>query len=285
MDMKAAKILMTMNKCFRAPTHPFNLKNEGIMSYAEWQYEKGEDTIKFYLNFTSTDKMFLKKTVLDVGCGEAGKTLYYASMGVKEIFGLEILEKYRRGAEGLAEKKGLSEKFRYICRDASDTKLASGSIDTVIMNDAMEHVSDPEGVLRECARILKPGGRLYVNFPPYHHPFGAHLSDAIYIPWVHLIFGEKTLISAYKQLVEGLPDGRERVEFRISADDNGKEYFSYINKMTIKKFKAIVKGLPSGLKLVYYKEEPLRGFLSGMAKAPLLREMLVKMVVAVFEKK
>ena len=66
------------------------------------------------------------------------------------------------------------------------------------MNDAMEHVADPEGVLKEVLRVLNKKGKLYVNFPPYNHPFGAHLSDAIYIPWVHMFFSEKTLIKSYK---------------------------------------------------------------------------------------
>jgi hypothetical protein len=157
--------------------------------------------------------------------------------------------------------------------------------------------------------VLRPGGRLYVNFPPYYHPYGAHLSDAIYIPWVHLFFSERTLIEAYKSLVADLPDGAERIKFRISkksggagtkerdglgdssemeecpgmADGTEREYFSYINKMTIGKFRRLLKvGFPA--KLVFYKEAPLRGFLAIPAKMPLLKEMLVKMVVAVFEK-
>ena len=41
-------ILLTLNKLFKIPVHPFNLQNKGEMTYAEWQYEKGADTIKFY---------------------------------------------------------------------------------------------------------------------------------------------------------------------------------------------------------------------------------------------
>ena len=45
------------------------------------------------------------------------------------------------------------------------------------------------------------GGKLFVNFPPYNHPTGAHLSDVIGIPSVHVFFSDKTLIAAYKELV------------------------------------------------------------------------------------
>jgi len=280
--MLRTKLLLGLNKMFKAPVHPFNLSNDGVMTYAEWQFGKGEDTIRFYLDFSDVEALFFDKTVLDVGCGAAGKTVYYATLGVRKIYGLEILEKYRAEAELLAESKGCSGKFEFICADAADTGLAESSVDTIIMNDAMEHVDDPEGVLRECVRILRPGGRLFVNFPPYYHPFGAHLSDAIHIPWVHLLFSERTLIEAYKQLVKDLPDGGERVEFRISTDESGRETFSYINKMSIKRFRRVLANAPA--KCVYYKEAPLRGALAVPAKIPFLKEMLVKMVVAVFEK-
>ncbi|HHY12372.1 MAG TPA: hypothetical protein GX529_07055 [Firmicutes bacterium] len=79
-------------------------------------------------------------------------------------------------------------------------------------------------------RILKPGGRLYVDFGPYYHLFGAHLQDAIGFPWGHLFFDDKTLIKVYKDLVSQYPDGQQRINFRISEDSDGQEYFSYINK-------------------------------------------------------
>ena len=150
------------------------------------------------------------------------------------------------------------------------------------MNDAMEHVARPDLVLAEVRRILKPGGRLYVNFPPYYHPFGAHLSDLIAIPWVHLFFSEDTLVAAYKELCKTVPDGDARIAFRISKNAQGKEYFSYINHMTIKRFNGLRAN--AGMKQAYYREVPLRRYFAPLAKLPLLKECFVKMVVCVFEK-
>ena len=283
--MGSVEFLIKLNSRFKAPVHPFNLSNDGVMSYAEWQFQKGAETIKFFLGAggaDGVDGIFKGKDVLDVGCGAAGKAVYYASLGARKVIGLELLEKYRAEAEALAAEKGFAGNFEFLCADAADTGIGSSTIDTIIMNDAMEHVGDPEGTLGECIRVLKPGGRLYINFPPYYHPFGAHLSDAIHIPWVHIFFKDSTLISAYKALVADLPDGDERAAFRISAGEGGQERFSYINKMTIKRFKKIVAAAPA--KCVHYREAPLRGFLAVPAKMPLLKEMLVKMVVCVFEK-
>lgn len=280
--MIRTKLLLMINKIFKAPVHPFNLQKDGVKSYAQWQYEKGGDTIKFYLKKYSTDEMFEEKTVADIGCGAAGKSLYYASQGAEKVYGVEILEKYEKEADELAKKLNLSDKFEFVCADAAHLPFEDGSVDTMIMNDAMEHVDEPENVIEECMRVLKKGGRLYVNFPPYHHPFGAHLSDLIYIPWVHLLFSEKVLVEAYKILAKTVDDGDERVNFRISKRANGSEYFSYINHMTINRFEKIIKKM--NITPAYYHHEPLRGFFRYLCQVPLLREALVKMVVCVFKK-
>ena len=272
-------ILLTVNKWFKLPVHPFNLSNEGGMSYAEWQYDKGAQTIGFYLKHNTADEMFKDKSVLDIGCGAAGKSIYYASLGARRVVGLDVIERYREEAMELARRKGFEDRFEFVCADAARTGFESGIFDTVIMNDAAEHVAKPETVLRECLRLLSPGGRLYLNFPPYYHPYGAHLSDAVAIPWVHVLFSEKTLIAAYKRLVAGLPDAEQRIALRVSTRPGGGEYLSYINRMTIRRFDKILRDLPA--ERAYYSEEPLRGFLRPLARLPFLREFFVKMVVTV----
>jgi SAM-dependent methyltransferase len=39
------------------------------------------------------------------------------------------------------------------------------SFQTIISNSALEHFADLQGCLREVARVLRPGGRLYCTFP------------------------------------------------------------------------------------------------------------------------
>lgn len=278
----STKILLNINKLFKAPVHPFNLQNQGEKSYSMWQYEKGKETIKFYLKKYSVKDMFRDKTVVDIGCGAAGKSLYYASNGAKKVTGVEILNKYKEEAELLAKELNLTDKFEFVCADAAKLPFEDNSIDTIIANDAAEHVDKPEEVILEALRVLKKGGRLFINFPPYFHPFGAHLSDAIYIPWVHLFFSQDTLIEGYKLLVRDLPDGEERIKFRISKNSDNSEYFSYINKMTIKRFNKILNQL--NIKPVYYSEEPLRSIFYPLCKLKGIKELFVKMVVCVIEK-
>lgn len=83
-------------------------------------------------------------------------------------------------------------------------------------------------------------------------------------------------------MVRGLPDEQERISLRISKDENGREYFGYINKMTLKKFRNILKRL--SVTPAYYREVPLRWWLAPMAKLPGIKEMFVKMGVCILRK-
>jgi SAM-dependent methyltransferase len=46
--------------------------------------------------------------------------------------------------------------------DAADLPFADGRFDAVIANHMLYHVDDPDAALREFARVLRPGGRLFV---------------------------------------------------------------------------------------------------------------------------
>ncbi|MEV4348839.1 class I SAM-dependent methyltransferase [Actinoplanes sp. NPDC049596] len=45
--------------------------------------------------------------------------------------------------------------------DAADLPFADGSFDVVIANHMLYHVDEPDAALREFARVLRPGGRLF----------------------------------------------------------------------------------------------------------------------------
>ena len=282
MGKTATGLIKLTNQVFPKVVHPFNLQNDSKKTYAMWQFEKGEDTVRLFLNHYTLADLFLDKRVLDLGCGAAGKSLYYVTQGAKKVTGVEIVSHYKAEAEALARQLGLDDRFEFVAASALDLPFPDASSDTIIMNDFMEHISDPEAVLRESLRLLAPGGRIFINFPPYYHPFGAHLSDVINMPWVHLFFSEKMLVEAYRELVRGLPDEQERLDLRLSKRPDGTEYFGYLNHMTLKRFRKILNDL--SLLPEYYAEVPLRNIVRPLAKFPLTREMFVKMAVCVLRK-
>lgn len=49
---------------------------------------------------------------------------------------------------------------------AEDTPFDEATFDVVFFFASFHHTQDPEAAVRECARILKPGGKLYLLFEP-----------------------------------------------------------------------------------------------------------------------
>ncbi len=52
--------------------------------------------------------------------------------------------------------------------------FASGSFDTVLSHEVLEHVTDDAASMGEIARVLRPGGRFVLFLPNRLHPFETH---------------------------------------------------------------------------------------------------------------
>ena len=95
--------------------------------------------------------------LLDVGTA-AGSFLHVAAARGWEVSGCEPnrwLCEWGRKTYGLDIRPGTLFDHRYPDR----------TFDVVTVWDVLEHVGDPMGFLRECHRVLKPGGLIVVNCP------------------------------------------------------------------------------------------------------------------------
>jgi ubiquinone/menaquinone biosynthesis C-methylase UbiE len=274
------KTLIFLNKFFKKPMHPFNLEDAGIKTFAQWEFEQSKKIQWYYKPEFDLLKEIQGKTVLDVGAGGGGKTVFYALNGAEKVVGIDIEKGFIEQAEMFAKEKGV-ENVEFLVQNAERTDFPDSSFDVCVMNDVFEHLANPEAVLKEVYRVLKKGGKVFINSPPYFHPYGAHLSDLIGIPYVHLLFPEKTLIRAYKQLAKGTKSYDKRVNLRFGMV-NGEEHITYINKMTVKRFEDIIRNR-NPFKTRLYKLIPLKSNLKFLLKTP-LRELFVRMIVYVGEK-
>lgn len=57
-----------------------------------------------------------------------------------------------------------AEPIKYIS-DIGSIPLPPGSLDAILCTEVIEHVVDPTSALKEFARLLKPGGRLFLTAP------------------------------------------------------------------------------------------------------------------------
>jgi len=61
-----------------------------------------------------------------------------------------------------------------VCGDAAMIPFASKSVDTVLCTEVLEHVPDPDTVVREIARVLKPGGVAICTAPFFYPVHGTY---------------------------------------------------------------------------------------------------------------
>jgi 2-polyprenyl-3-methyl-5-hydroxy-6-metoxy-1,4-benzoquinol methylase len=83
-----------------------------------------------------------------------------------------------------------------------DMQLSSASFDVVALWDVLEHTPDPKATLRECARVLKSGGLLVVNYPDIHSSVARLMGRRwVFLLSVHLYyFTAQTLTKMLNEL-------------------------------------------------------------------------------------
>ncbi|MBT9311686.1 methyltransferase domain-containing protein [Leptothoe kymatousa] len=100
------------------------------------------------------------QSILDVGCGIGGSTLYLASKYRATATGITLSPVQAERAKTRARGAGLGDHVQFQVADALAMPFADNSFDLVWSLESGEHMPDKERFLRECCRVLKPGGTL-----------------------------------------------------------------------------------------------------------------------------
>jgi 2-polyprenyl-6-hydroxyphenyl methylase/3-demethylubiquinone-9 3-methyltransferase len=101
--------------------------------------------------------------VVDLGCGGGLLAHPLAERGA-QVVGIDLSRASLRAASrrpSLEEADGGT--VAWSVGDVASAPLASGSADHVLLADVVEHLDEPESAVAEAARLLRPGGTLYVN--------------------------------------------------------------------------------------------------------------------------
>lgn len=91
--------------------------------------------------------------VLDIGCGAGFISNALAQAG-HDVTGADP----SRSCLQIAEAKDLTGRVRYVCTDVYRLPFSRESFDVVVAMDLLEHVMDPEKIIAQATRVLRPGG-------------------------------------------------------------------------------------------------------------------------------
>jgi SAM-dependent methyltransferase len=237
---------------------------ESPQSYSEAQYGWAKSGFKLHAPYVNLQD----KVVLDAGCGPGGKTVFYAEMGCKRIVGIDIDENRLGYAREFAKKKNaLNAEFVL-------GSLVSLPFDYIFMNDVVEHIERPILVkaLEECRRVVKPGGKICLEFPPWSSFDAAHLYDYIYLPWCQVLFSPETLVGVMNRLKPAHP---------VIGNLSVVEHFLELNRITISESKELFKKL--NFKIIAFDLNMLLD-MKFVKYIPILRKYWTRRVVAVLGK-
>jgi 2-polyprenyl-6-hydroxyphenyl methylase / 3-demethylubiquinone-9 3-methyltransferase len=99
--------------------------------------------------------------VLDVGCGGGLLSEALARDGA-DVVGIDLATDVIEVAKLHLHESGQQVDYRETSAEAL-AEAEPGSFDIVCCMEMLEHVPDPASVLAACARLLRPGGRLFAS--------------------------------------------------------------------------------------------------------------------------
>jgi SAM-dependent methyltransferase len=155
-------------------------------------------------------------TLLDAGSGRTVPVLRRFIGKAKRLIGIELVD-FTDVPEGIETYNA----------DLAHIPLPDACVDVVMSRSVFEHLTDPEPVYREFARILKPGGRilfLTANWWDYGSMVARLVPNKHHARLVKLVEGraeEDTFPTAYKTNTRGEVS---RLAARAGLDVTGFEY-------------------------------------------------------------
>ncbi|RJO62666.1 MAG: class I SAM-dependent methyltransferase [Dehalococcoidia bacterium] len=131
--------------------------------------------------------------ILDVGCGSGG-LLSGLDPRQRELFGIDIIQ-------GVAGEK--NRHISFFVAEATDMPFESDIFDCVTCTEVLEHIESDDAI-KECFRVLKPGGTALITVPNGNGPFG-RLPEHLRLFDYNTIYG--LLKNAGFQIIEGTKFG------------------------------------------------------------------------------
>jgi SAM-dependent methyltransferase len=186
------------------------ISDERIKAHADLRFRSEYDYALFEYYRSAKVIAFLERAgvaidgrVLDAGCGGGGMPLSLAEHA-RFVVGIDPIDRFGDAGVRLARERGLSN-LRFARADGLALPFASGAFDLVLSHAVIEHVPNATQYLRECRRVLAPGGRCYLSTAPYLSFAGAHLPRLRVPVPLHLVVGRRAAFRTFQILARRAP--------------------------------------------------------------------------------
>jgi ubiquinone biosynthesis O-methyltransferase len=144
------------------------INNEAYDHLADRWYEAQDDPIALLRNQHKVEMPWIldvisrhlgpKVQVLDIGCGAGFLSNDLAAAG-HQVTGIDL----STSSLAVAESHDHTHTVKYLEGDVYKIPFSDASFDVISAMDLLEHVSEPEKVIAEASRVLKPGGIFFFN--------------------------------------------------------------------------------------------------------------------------
>ena len=97
------------------------------------------------------------KIITDIGCG-CGRNLIYASKYASKLIGVDLSKQSLEFAKNFIQ----SDNLELVLGNNLEIPLDSDFSNLVVSDGVVHHTGDTVGAFKECVRVLKPNGLLYL---------------------------------------------------------------------------------------------------------------------------
>ncbi len=127
---------------------------------------RGRDPFFVQMREAYLDRMALDPDarVLEVGCGTGVvvRALVQRPGFSGTVIGIDPSPVFIDAARKLAAEEGLADRIQLEVGDGHAVVFPDACFDAVLAHTVISHVTDPLALLRECARVVRPGGQVAV---------------------------------------------------------------------------------------------------------------------------
>ena len=201
--------------------------------YARWEYLRSPKA----LQALGRAGVELRGRVLDAGCGGGGTALSLAEEAGFAV-GLDLDARFRGTGTRLAQEKAVRG-AAFVQGDGQRLPFRDGSFDVVFSHSVIEHVGSAESYLRECHRVLRAGGVLYLSTAPFLSLAGAHLPRLRPPVPVHLLIGRRRAFRLFCFLARHAPwmlkERKEANTFIALAEQGLEKEDDLLQRVTVRR--------------------------------------------------